>query len=316
MLDVLTPTLETLKTGGPDLGRRLRETAARAAASTIPMRATKGRAAFLGERSVGHMDPGARSSQIMIETLSSFLEEQRVSDNVSLVIVSHSPDVARGTADMVRQMVGDDVKVAHCGGNPDGGLGTDVQKILKAIDEAWSPRGVAILVDLGGAETNSEMAIELLPEERRSHVVLCNSPHRRRRDHGGDRSLRRLEPRRGARDRRRTVRRGEMNAFSDPVSGAASRESATAEVYLRHEAGLHARPAVKLTKLAKKFASKVSPCRRPSVDPGSTPRASSRSWPRRRRGTRLCISAPKVRTAASRSRALVALVEQDFPDDG
>jgi phosphoenolpyruvate---glycerone phosphotransferase subunit DhaM len=99
-----------------------------------------------------------------------------VSDNVSLVIVSHSPDVARGTAEMVRQMVGEEVRVAHCGGNPDGGLGTDVQKILDAIDAVWSPRGVAILVDLGGAETNSEMAIELLPEDRRAHVVLCNSP--------------------------------------------------------------------------------------------------------------------------------------------
>src|SRR5271166_4022851 len=77
---------------------------------------------------------------------------------------------------MVRQMVGDEVKVAHCGGNPDGGLGTDVQKILQAIDEAWSPRGVAILVDLGGAETNSEMAIEMLPEERRRQVVVCNAP--------------------------------------------------------------------------------------------------------------------------------------------
>jgi phosphoenolpyruvate---glycerone phosphotransferase subunit DhaM len=99
-----------------------------------------------------------------------------MSENVSLVIVSHSADVARGTADMVRQMVGEEVKVAHCGGNPDGGLGTDVQKILRAIDEAWSPRGVAILVDLGGAETNSEMAIELLPDDRRDRVVLCNSP--------------------------------------------------------------------------------------------------------------------------------------------
>jgi len=99
-----------------------------------------------------------------------------VSDNVSLVIVSHSPEVARGAADMVRQMVGDEVKVAYCGGNPDGGLGTDVKKILAAIDEAWSPRGVAILVDLGGAETNSEIAIEMLPEDRRGNVALCNSP--------------------------------------------------------------------------------------------------------------------------------------------
>ena len=99
-----------------------------------------------------------------------------MSENVSLVIVSHSPDIARGTAEMVRQMVGDEVKVAHCGGNPEGGLGTDVQRILQAIERAWSPRGVAILVDLGGAETNSEMAIEMLPEDRRARVVLCNAP--------------------------------------------------------------------------------------------------------------------------------------------
>ena len=41
-----------------------------------------------------------------------------MTDTVSIVIVSHSPDVARGTADMVRQMVGEEVRVAPCGGNP------------------------------------------------------------------------------------------------------------------------------------------------------------------------------------------------------
>ena len=99
-----------------------------------------------------------------------------MSGKVGIVIVSHSPDVARGAADMVRQMVGRDLSVAHCGGNADGGLGTDVAKILEAIDKAWSEKGVAILVDLGGAETNSEMAIEMQPEERRGRVVLCNAP--------------------------------------------------------------------------------------------------------------------------------------------
>jgi len=97
-------------------------------------------------------------------------------DKVGIVIVSHSPDVARGAADMVRQMVGNEVPLGFCGGNPDGGLGTSVEKIMKAIDEAWSERGVAILVDLGGAETNSEMAIELLPPERQGKVVVCNAP--------------------------------------------------------------------------------------------------------------------------------------------
>lgn len=96
--------------------------------------------------------------------------------NVGIVIVSHSPEVARGTADMVRQMVGEEVPLAYCGGDPGGGLGTSVEKIMAAIDAAWSDAGVAILVDLGGAETNSEMAIELLPEERRGKVRVCNAP--------------------------------------------------------------------------------------------------------------------------------------------
>jgi phosphoenolpyruvate---glycerone phosphotransferase subunit DhaM len=96
--------------------------------------------------------------------------------NVGIVIVSHSPKVAEGAAEMVRQMVGDAVPLAHAGGNPDGGLGTDVGQILDAIGRAWSEAGVAILVDLGGAETNSEMAIELLDPERRDKVVVCNAP--------------------------------------------------------------------------------------------------------------------------------------------
>jgi dihydroxyacetone kinase phosphotransfer subunit len=96
--------------------------------------------------------------------------------NVGIVIVSHSPKVAEGAADMVRQMVGDSVNVAYAGGDPDGNLGTDVAKILAAVEAAWSEAGVAVLVDLGGAETNSEMAIEMLDEDRRGRVVVCNAP--------------------------------------------------------------------------------------------------------------------------------------------
>ena len=99
-----------------------------------------------------------------------------MSSNVGIVIVSHSPKVAEGAADMVRQMVGAEVSVAWTGGNPDGGLGTSVPAIMAAIDKAWSEAGVAILVDLGGAETNSEMAVEMLDEARQSRVVVCNAP--------------------------------------------------------------------------------------------------------------------------------------------
>ena len=96
--------------------------------------------------------------------------------NVGIVIVSHSIDVAKGTADMVRQMVGAEVPLAWCGGNPDGGLGSSLEAIQAAIEAAWSERGVAVLVDLGGAETNSEMAIEMLSNGRSERVVVCNAP--------------------------------------------------------------------------------------------------------------------------------------------
>jgi PTS hybrid protein len=96
--------------------------------------------------------------------------------NVGVVIVSHSLKIAEGAADMVRQMVGDTVPLAYAGGNAEGGLGTDVASIMAAIERAWSEAGVAILVDLGGAETNSEMAVEMLDERKRSRVVVCNAP--------------------------------------------------------------------------------------------------------------------------------------------
>ena len=50
-----------------------------------------------------------------------------MSANVGIVIVSHSADVARGTASMVEQMVGREVPLGWCGGDPDGGLGTNVE---------------------------------------------------------------------------------------------------------------------------------------------------------------------------------------------
>ncbi|MDJ0941831.1 MAG: dihydroxyacetone kinase phosphoryl donor subunit DhaM [Kiloniellales bacterium] len=99
-----------------------------------------------------------------------------MSDCVSIVIVSHSSEVAKGAADMVREMVGDEVRVAHCGGNPEGGLGTSVPAIMEAIRSVFGPPGVALLIDLGGAETNSEMAIEMLPAEMQERVVICNAP--------------------------------------------------------------------------------------------------------------------------------------------
>ncbi|MBO0741703.1 MAG: dihydroxyacetone kinase subunit L [Hyphomicrobiaceae bacterium] len=69
MLDVLAPAHAELAKGGTDLAARISTAAFSAAEATKPMKALRGRASFLGERSIGHIDPGARSSALMITTV-------------------------------------------------------------------------------------------------------------------------------------------------------------------------------------------------------------------------------------------------------
>lgn len=69
MLDVLQPVADTLQAatgGGRDLAASLAAAAAGGLEATRPMKATKGRASFLGDRSIGHLDPGARSSELLV----------------------------------------------------------------------------------------------------------------------------------------------------------------------------------------------------------------------------------------------------------
>jgi len=75
MLDVLVPTLDELRAAdGTDGLREVRERAGVAACETVPMIARRGRASFLGERSQGHMDPGARSCQLIVTAVCNYLE--------------------------------------------------------------------------------------------------------------------------------------------------------------------------------------------------------------------------------------------------
>ena len=82
MVDALTPALNAAKVAQQE-GASIAEVTARAAAAaeegmqaTIPMLATKGRASYLGERSVGHQDPGATSSWLMLRDLAAVCAEE------------------------------------------------------------------------------------------------------------------------------------------------------------------------------------------------------------------------------------------------
>lgn len=69
LLDVLDPIQRVLAQGGDDLVSRVRRCAMDSAAATAQIAATRGRASFLGERALGHVDPGSRSMALIIAAI-------------------------------------------------------------------------------------------------------------------------------------------------------------------------------------------------------------------------------------------------------
>ena len=76
MLDVLLPVAAHIASGTATI-ESVRHLAAECAKATVPMKALRGRASFLGERSMGHMDPGARSCEILIDAVCDVLAEKQ-----------------------------------------------------------------------------------------------------------------------------------------------------------------------------------------------------------------------------------------------
>ena len=76
MLDVLLPVAAHIASGTATI-ESVRHLASDCAKATVPMKALRGRASFLGERSIGHMDPGARSCEILIDAVCDVLAEKQ-----------------------------------------------------------------------------------------------------------------------------------------------------------------------------------------------------------------------------------------------
>ena len=72
MLDVLQPVYEALAQG--KTASEIVNAADKAAEATVPMKALRGRASFLGERSIGHMDAGARSTALLVRAVAEAIE--------------------------------------------------------------------------------------------------------------------------------------------------------------------------------------------------------------------------------------------------
>jgi phosphoenolpyruvate---glycerone phosphotransferase subunit DhaL len=79
MLDVLQPVADALQAGMQNpagVAQQIKAAADSGLEATKPMKATKGRASFLGERSIGHLDPGSRSSQLLTHAVIGVLAAQ------------------------------------------------------------------------------------------------------------------------------------------------------------------------------------------------------------------------------------------------
>jgi phosphoenolpyruvate---glycerone phosphotransferase subunit DhaM len=93
---------------------------------------------------------------------------------VGIVLVSHSKEIAEGTAGLVLQMAGD-VETSAVGGDADGSFGTDPERIEASI-RGLEADEVLVFMDLGSAVLSTETVLEMLPPERRARVRLVDAP--------------------------------------------------------------------------------------------------------------------------------------------
>jgi phosphoenolpyruvate---glycerone phosphotransferase subunit DhaM len=93
---------------------------------------------------------------------------------VGMVLVSHSPQVAEGTEELVWSMAGE-VEMAAVGGDVDGSLGTDPDRIRLAI-EGLEADEVLVFMDIGSAVLSSETVLEMLEPEVAAKVRLVDAP--------------------------------------------------------------------------------------------------------------------------------------------
>lgn len=208
LLDALVPAIDALDAAvaaGAPLATAA-STAALAARdardATAHLVARRGRASYLGDRSLGAVDPGAASAALLLDALAAALAAADEPDQpgvapehrartsldpvstgaadgtqssadavapsrrrarVGLVLVSHSRPLAEAAAALAREVVGSEPpRIAIAAGRADGGTGTNATRVAAAISEASEGAGVVVLTDLGSAVLSADMALEFL----------------------------------------------------------------------------------------------------------------------------------------------------------
>ncbi|MGD2179221.1 MAG: phosphoenolpyruvate--protein phosphotransferase, partial [Anaerolineae bacterium] len=187
---------------------------------------------------------------------------------VSIIIVTHSEELAIGVTRLASQMAGEDpVPVFPAGGTDDGRLGTSFEKVMQALEQALEDGDAAlVLVDLGSAVMVTQMAIEMLPPESQSRVQMTNAPLTEgaiaavvEAAGGGDlEAVRRAAEQALATPKVPDIAPIEVDTAplaKEPEPGV---EKKSLELIVPNPTGLHARPAARFVRTAMRFDADIT----------------------------------------------------------
>lgn len=93
-------------------------------------------------------------------------------DYVGIVLVSHSDKVVAGIKEIIREAI-PHIPLEIAGGSDEGEIGTSIEKISRAIDQAYNPKGVLLFYDLGSAKMNAELVIEM---SEKKNIKIVEAP--------------------------------------------------------------------------------------------------------------------------------------------
>jgi phosphoenolpyruvate-protein phosphotransferase/dihydroxyacetone kinase phosphotransfer subunit len=239
---------------------------------------------------------------------------------VGIVVVSHSAALAQGVVRLAREMAGGELALEAAGGIEEADvLGTDAERVRGAIARAMSDSGVLVLMDLGSALMSAELAIELLEDSpgpvRLSPAPLVEGTVAAAVCASGGATLEEVAAEAAGALAMKAAQISDEDRPPPPPSRGES-EAGTevrAELSVRNEIGLHARPAARFVQIARGFDAEVRVAKRGGGAPVSAISLTNLVALGARRGDTLVLTA-RGPQAAGAVAALTALADDGFGD--
>jgi multiphosphoryl transfer protein len=191
---------------------------------------------------------------------------------VGIVVVSHSDALAQGVVALAREMGPHPLKLEAAGGTDEPGvLGTDAARVMAAIEQAMSPDGVLVLMDLGSALMSTELAVDLLGEST-GRVVLSEAPLvegavAAAAAASGGASLDEVAAEARGALAMKTSQLGGAAPVAEAADSDTSPADAQAVLEVRNAIGIHARPAARFVETVRRFDADVRVAKAPDGQP-------------------------------------------------